>query len=212
MKKRDKLVLTGAAALIVGLGAAATLMSDGQEATRAKVAVPDAPVMKDENKFGSQTMRRLAKIPSVDEVPQEFKEAENYLLDRWGHMEDAGLTAPGIMPEGDMYFQDRRILRGLRGNGKPVYAKAYLRPEVFRGPIAKAGGEFTKALDRNPSASMPGRTDAQAKANILKHAARAGTLNQVLRKGGAKTDLSGAPGSGFRERGQGASTDTITGN
>jgi hypothetical protein len=204
MKRRDKLVLTGAAALVVGLAAAATLMSEPDEAPRAEAARPEAPVVANK-KFRDETLRKLAQVPQADEVPQEFKEAENYLLDRWGHMEDAGLTAPGIMPEGDMFFQDRRLLRGLRGNGTPIYAKAFIRPEVFRAPVAKKGNAFSQAFDRNPSASLPGRTEAEVKANVLDKARRAGSLSEVVGKGRPKTAVGDAPGGGFRKRGEGAS-------
>lgn len=197
MNNREKKVIAAVAVLLVGLGAAAVLMDSQEELPPAKVVRP-APEAKKKS-FSEGTAMRLAKVPSEDEIPQEFKEAENYLLDRWGHLEDAGLSAPGIMPEGDMYFQERRIMRGVRGNGKPVYAKFFLRPERFHGPVMKSGNGLEAMAEHNPFMSIPGRTEADAVANVKRFAERTGAVSKNVSAKRLRP-LSEEPGSSYTPR------------
>ncbi len=200
MKRRDKLYLVGTFVLLASVGTTAMLIG-GRDSLPIGEPTP-APVI-GADKFGVETQRTIAKMPGSEEIPQEFKEAENYLLDRWGHMEDAGLAAPGIMPEGDMYFQDRRVLAGVRGNGKPIYAKTYLRLERFRGPVANKNSGLDAALDSPPAVKAFTNAEAQAKAtisSIKKRSASMGDYKDVANKLRPIEDI---PGSQFRPRGDG---------
>ncbi len=210
MKRRDKLVLTGIAALLAGLGAAATLLTEPDSADKASVAQPQGGVrIKNYEAVKQEVLRKLAIAPGGEEIPQEIKEAENYLLDRWGHMEDAGLTAPGIMPEGQMYFQNRRVIRGMRGNGKPVYAKAFLRPQVFHGPMLKPNSSFNKMVAPPPRATKTlGDDKTNKKGNRLTRTAR--RTGEAPGPVAARYDdaiggpLDAQSGARFRKRGEGA--------
>lgn len=176
MNRRDKLVLAGSLAVVsaIGLTAAFTRGDDtaGTEALTSgfKQPISTAAVQTElrETVLPDSVVRRMDKLP--DEIPQDVKETENYLLKRWGHMDDAGLTAPGIMGEGEMYFQERKVLVGIRGNGEPAYAKAIIRPEPFDGPAIHAGQY--EGLARNPSASS----------TLLQKNAAGGSLQGMLRK------------------------------
>ena len=145
MNGRDKIMLAGAALILAGLATTAALSSD--EATEEPVVADIEPgtlvrtdVTTEDALLG--TRRLLKKATPVEEIPQDMKEAENYLKKRWGHMGDAGLMAPGVMPEGDQYFVDKKLVSGVRGNGKPIYAKTYVRAHKFTGPVMNAGDQL----------------------------------------------------------------------
>ena len=211
MNRRDKLVLAGAGALLLSLGAAAMLTETGEELPPAPVRPARSPEVattrKGEVAMTPGTKRLLDRIVSEDEVPSDFKEAENYLEARWGHLGDSGLVAPGVMPEGDMYFQDKRIIRGVRGNGKPVFAKTFLRPQRVNGPTIKAGAY--QGLECGPRMEVPELNNDRIE-RIVNRIARKGTLKDKNKPVKAPT-LDELPGSGFRPRGQGAS-DSVDGS
>ncbi|MFT5284307.1 MAG: hypothetical protein ACI8TQ_000463 [Planctomycetota bacterium] len=210
MNGRDKIILAGATVLLVGLGTAATFLQGDSEAVEAPRAVE--PVVAKEYIDPSQpipsgTQRLMDKAIPVNEIPQELKEAENYLESRWGHMGDAGLLAPGIMPEGDQYFQEKRLLSGVRGNGKPIFAKAFIRPEKFSGPGVKPGA--TQGVQMPFRASSSELTASQTIRNVQRFADKGGQLS----KKGAKNNptklspTSNSPGSGYKPRSE-AGKDT----
>jgi hypothetical protein len=187
----------------VSLGTAAFLMETPAEVE--PLPVTPTPIASSQKPgIADGTKRLLDKVVAPEEIPQEFREAENYLEQRWGHMGDSGLVAPGILPEGDMYFQDKRIIRGVRGNGKPIFAKAFIRPEKFTGPTVKSG--HYQGLDRNPRMTVPELSADQLAANVEK----------VKRKGGAAAKkmtplepptLEELPGSGYRPRSDGSAAE-----
>jgi len=183
MNGRDKIMLAGAAVILVGLATTAALSSD--EVSEEPAVADFEPgtfvrtdVTTEDALLG--TRRLLKKATPVEEIPQEMKEAENYLKKRWGHMGDAGLLAPGVMPEGDQYFVDKKLVSGVRGNGKPIYAKTYIRAHKFTGPVMNAGDQ--SGTERLPElkvdTSILGRMEGSAK--------------RMLRKTGSSIDKSRA--------------------
>jgi hypothetical protein len=198
MNRRDKLVLAGVGALLVGLGTAAALMDTPDEVEPVPIR-PTRLASNPKEELPEGTKRLLDKALPPDEIPQEFREAENYLESRWGHMGDSGLVAPGILPEGDMYFQDRRIITGVRGNGKPIFAKAFLRPEKYTGATVKSG--HFQGLERNPRMTVPELSADQLQANVDKIKRKTSITKKA--KDVLPPTLDDLPGGGYRPRGEG---------
>ena len=168
MNGRDKFLLAGAAVLLAGLATTAALSNDDVE-EQPEIAEVDpyalvrTDVTKEDAMIGAN--RLLRKATPSGEIPEEFKEAENYLKKRWGHMGDAGLVAPGVMPEGDQYFVDKKVVSGVRGNGKPIYAKTYIRAHRYVGPLMNRGA--TLGREERPAELEPARAkEAQIPDNL----------------------------------------------
>lgn len=197
MNTRDKLVLAGSAVLLASLGAVAMLSDTSSEELAPRPVRPErVETAKAEEDLTTGTKRLLDRVPDSNEVPQEFKEAENYLESRWGHLGDSGLVAPGILPEGDMYFQEKRLIRGVRGNGKPIYAKAFLRPEKFVGPAVKSGAY--QGLERGPRMTVPELTSDAIEKNVARFARKSNLGSKVDES--RPPSLEELPGSGFQPR------------
>ena len=202
MNQRDKIMLAGAAVILVGLATTAALSEDDVKdeplvaepapglLTRTDVTTEDALI---------GTRRLLKKATPVEEIPQELKEAENYLKKRWGHMGDAGLMAPGVMPEGDQYFIDKKLIAGVRGNGKPIYAKAYVRAHKFVGPVMNAGNQAgTERLpELQVDTTLYGRMQNAAQRKLSKSGSNLDMKSKDMSKTNVSTKLNG---SGFTPR------------
>jgi len=170
MNRTIKLAAAGCAALgvVYGIKVATGSEADGAGSTVEPVAPAKSALVAQAQSEGilpDSAVRTLGKIPAYEEVPQDIKEVENYLKRRWGHMEDYGLAAPGVLPEGDFFLQDKKVLVGVRGNGDPVYAKAFIRPEHVTGHMIRNPSQ-AQGLSQPPRASLPGTSQAAMQAAL----------------------------------------------
>lgn len=181
MNSRDKLILTFVLALLVGAAVAYGLREETEEPTPT-VARPDNnaaveatdDIAIDPGLVPEHIMQRAEKLKEMEEdIPSEMKQTARYLQQRWGHMEDSGLVAPGVAGEGQMYFMDRKVLVGRRANGRPAYARGIIRPVKFDGytihqgdteGLVKQNFALEAPLDENGNAGFGDLQDA-----ILKH-------------------------------------------
>ena len=212
MNGRDKIILAGATVLLVGLGAAATFFKKDDlpaEKPRAVEPVVAKQYVDPSQPVPAGTTRLMNKALPVNEIPQELKESENYLEARWGHLGDAGLVAPGIMPEGDQYFQEKRLLSGVRGNGKPIFAKAFIRPEKFTGPGVKPG--HMQGIQKPFRATSSELNASQLIRNAQRFASKGGALSSKGKNKGNKSVLSpnsNPSGSGYKPRSEAGTTSS----
>lgn len=184
--------------LLAGLATTAALSEERVEADPEIAEVDPAvlvrtDVTKEDAMIGAN--RLLTKATPTGEIPEEFREAENYLNKRWGHMGDAGMVAPGVMPEGDQYFVDKKVISGVRGNGKPIYAKTYIRAHRFVGPVMNGGAKGSKEVI--PPELRPARAKEATIPDNLKR------LVNNQGRGTKKTRSANSPklnGSGYRPR------------
>ena len=75
--------------------------------------------------------------PSPEDLPDEAKQVQTYLDERWPQFEDEGIVAAGIDPNGGQFYVSKRAIVGRSGDGKPLYAQSIMRAHRFEGPVFK---------------------------------------------------------------------------
>lgn len=129
MHKNQKLGLVAIAFLAAGFG---TWFLANYEPGQAQAA----PV-KLKNQLTAEQRREKQKNMVITEIPEDKKKVEHALEDRWGHLGEEVLTAASVDKNGDTVYFDKKVIAGLRGDGKPVYAQGFHRSYLFNGPVIR---------------------------------------------------------------------------
>jgi len=172
LKKRDKLILTGGAFLLLGfcLGPLLdALFGDSGERGRT-VAAPS--ISEEENQ------RELANLAGAD-IPEHLKVTEKYLTNRWGHLGEVPLVATGTTPEGQTWVRDTNVIVGRDGDGKKIYAHGFHMAHKFTGTTIRVGNR--------PDGGFLG---SRATASGV-------TFSPAARRDSERMPLDQLPGSGF---------------
>jgi hypothetical protein len=116
MKRRDKLLLL-LVTLIVGLVGLGAYLWQGKRSEPVVAQAPAAPAK--------------ARPERVDALPPpEATAVDDYLADRWGHMEEP-IVAPMAEGTGDRLYLMKNAIQGRTADGEPLYAVGMARLHKF---------------------------------------------------------------------------------
>jgi hypothetical protein len=127
MASRSKLPLVLASVVCLGGGAALAVMLR----TPAETPTPAQSTAVAESK-PIDALRLLNAAP----LPDEARPGEIYLQNRWGHLEDPGLTLQSADEEGQTYYVEAQLVRGWTPNG-PNYLTVISRPYMIENRIRR---------------------------------------------------------------------------
>ena len=129
MQKNQKLGLVAIAFLAVGFGGWYITSYEPTPAQASPVGL-QGPKTAEQRRAKQQSM-------VITEIPEEKKKVEHALEDRWGHLGEEVLTAASIDKNGDTVYFDKKVIAGLTGAGKPIYAQGSHRSYLFAGPVVR---------------------------------------------------------------------------
>lgn len=163
MKRRDQLVLAGIASLVVCFALYPFL--SGLWATEQG----DNVITPNQRHQTQEQLRRAVLLAQKEPKPAEFDQVNQYIDDRWGHMEKPEHLV-STESDGGRIIWDRELRVAIGPGGKKFYGRSASTHYLFEGPVMRrrdvdrsgatyatlqSSGEMSEAAARVPMERIP---------------------------------------------------------